>query len=48
MNAQFAPLFELAALPLRTMSACTVGAPLQTYPLRVLGGVIEVALTQPS
>src|ERR1700740_341502 len=25
MNAQFAPLLELAALPLGTMSACTVG-----------------------
>ena len=105
MNAQFAPVFELAALPLGTMSACTVGtrelvichtraglfaldnlcthaearlcegrlralrlvcplhgaafdvrdgrvlAPpatcaLQTYRLRVLGGVIQVELTQ--
>jgi nitrite reductase/ring-hydroxylating ferredoxin subunit len=103
--AEFAPVLPLAALPLGTMSACTVGTrelvichtpaglfaldnicthaearlcegrlrsmrlvcplhgaafdvrdgrvlappatcPLQTYPLRVLGGVIEVALTE--
>ena len=105
--AQFAPVFELAALPLGSMSACTVGGqelvichtragvfalenicthaharlcegwlratrlvcplhgaafdvrdgrvlappapcPLRTYPLRVLAGVIEVALTDAS